>query len=44
MSKKTFDINNYKGKYVMHCDTKYKANIFCEYLNSLDRKRNNGNA
>ena len=27
-----FDINNYKGKYVMHCKTKEEARSFCDYL------------
>lgn len=33
--KPTFDIANYKGKYVMHCDTVEKANCFLKYLNKL---------
>ena len=32
---KKFDINDYRGNgYVMHCDTKAKANIFLRYLDS----------
>lgn len=27
-----FDINNYKGKYVMHCKTKEEAISFCDYI------------
>jgi hypothetical protein len=27
-----FNINEYKGKYVMHCETKEEAKDFCEYL------------
>lgn len=27
-----FDINNYKGKYVMHCKTEEEAKEFCSYL------------
>ena len=30
-----FDINNYKGKYVMHCKTKKEAINFCNYLNGI---------
>lgn len=30
-----FDINNYKGKYVMHCKTLEEAKEFCNYINSL---------
>ena len=32
-----FDINNYKGTYVMHCETEEAANTFCEYLHSIGR-------
>ena len=31
-----FDIENYKGAYVMHCDTKEKADVFIKYLNSVE--------
>ena len=27
-----FDINNYKGRYVMHCKTKAEVEEFCDYL------------
>ena len=27
-----FNINDYKGKYAMHCDTEKKAKIFYKYL------------
>ena len=38
-TKPKFDINYYdKSKYVMHCDTAEKANIFCKYLHKLGRK------
>ena len=37
-----FNINNYKGKYVMHCKTKEEAREFCNYLHSIGRKWNNG--
>lgn len=32
-----FDINNYKGKYVMHCKTEEEAREFCDHV------RNNNN-
>lgn len=34
----TFDINNYKGKYVMHCKTEEEAIDFCNYLHSVGRR------
>ena len=40
--KKKFNINDYKGDYVMHCDTEEKANVFCKYLDSVGKKWNNG--
>ena len=37
-----FDINDYKGKYAMHCKTEEEANDFCKYMDSIGRKwRNN---
>lgn len=36
--KPKFNIEDYKDKYVMHCDTKEKANAFCKYLYSVGRK------
>ncbi len=33
-----FNINNYKGKYVMHCKTEEEANNFLAYLDSVGRK------
>ena len=33
-----FDINNYKGRYVMHCKTEAEAREFCNYLHSIGRK------
>ena len=36
MIKERFDIKNYKGAYVMNCDTKEKADVFIKYLNSVD--------
>lgn len=32
-----FDINDYKGKYVMHCKTEEEAIDFCKYLNSIGK-------
>ena len=33
-----FNINDYDKTYVMHCDTREKANVFCKYLHSLGKK------
>ena len=33
-----FNINDYKGNYVMHCKTEAEAKDFCRYLNSVGRK------
>lgn len=33
-----FNIEDYKGKYVMHCKTEEEAKIFCEYLHSIGHK------
>ena len=33
-----FNIDNYKGKYVMHCKTEEEARNFCNYLHSVGRK------
>ena len=33
-----FDINDYKGEYVMHCKTEKEANDFCTYLDSIGKK------
>src|SRR5574344_1421922 len=38
--KPRFNIEDYKDKYVMHCNTEEKANVFCKYLNSVGRKWN----
>lgn len=35
--KKEFNINDYKGKYVMHCKTKEEAKSFCHLLHCLGR-------
>lgn len=37
-----FDINQYKGKYVMCCKTYEEAECFCEFLDSIGRKWRNG--
>lgn len=39
-----FDINDYKGKYVMHCKTKEEAESFCKYLDSTGRTWCNGDS
>ena len=33
-----FNIEDYKGKYAMHCKTEEEAKDFCKYLGSLSRK------
>ena len=33
-----FNIEDYKGNYVMHCKTEEEAKDFCNYLDSLGRK------
>lgn len=33
-----FNIDDYKGNYVMHCKTEEEAKDFCNYLDSLGRK------
>ena len=42
--KKKFNINDYKGNYVMPCNTEEKANTFCKYLYSVGRKWDNGDS
>ena len=37
-----FNINDYKGKYVMHCKTEEEAMDFCKYMHSIGRKWNRG--
>lgn len=39
-----FNIEDYKGKYVMHCKTEEEAEIFCEYLHSIGRTWGNGDS
>lgn len=38
-----FNIDDYNGKYAMHCKTKEEAEDFCRYLDSIGRKWKNGN-
>ena len=33
-----FNIDDYQGRYVMHCKTKEEAESFCKYLHSVGRK------
>lgn len=39
-----FNINDYKGKYVMHCKTEEEAKIFCRYLDSVGKKWASGDS
>lgn len=39
-----FNINDYKGKYAMHCKTEEEAKIFCRYLDSVGRKWGDGDS
>ena len=39
-----FNIENYKGKYVMHCKTEEEAKIFSKYLHSIGRRWANGDS
>lgn len=39
-----FNIEDYKGKYVMHCKTEEEAEIFCKYLHSIGRTWNSGDS
>jgi hypothetical protein len=39
-----FNINNYKGKYVMHCKTEEEARNFCNYLHEHGRRWCSGNS
>ena len=34
----SFNIDDYKGKYAMHCKTKEEAEDFCKYLDTLGKK------
>lgn len=33
---KKFNLEDYKGNYVMHCDTKEKSTVFCEFLHEAE--------
>jgi len=35
-----FNIDDYKGKYVMHCNTEKEAIDFCKYLHSIGKRWN----
>lgn len=37
-----FNIDNYKGKYVMHCETEDEAITFCNYLDSIGKRWTSG--
>lgn len=39
-----FNIDNYKGKYVMHCKTKEEAEDFCRYLDSIGHMWGSGDS
>lgn len=40
--KMIFDVEKYKGKYVMHCKTEAEAKSFCRYLDSIGREWRDG--
>ena len=39
-----FKLEDFQGDYVMHCDTKEKADIFCAFLDSQHKKWNTGDS
>lgn len=39
-----FNLNDYKGKYVMHCKTEEEAEIFCKYLHNIEHMWGNGDS
>lgn len=39
-----FNLNDYKGKYAMHCNTKEEAESFCRFLHQNGRKWCNGHS
>lgn len=39
-----FNLNDYKGKYVMHCKTKEEADSFCRFLHQNGRKWSSGDS
>ena len=36
--KPKFNIEDYPGKYVMHCNSEGKAKVFCRYMDSIGLK------
>lgn len=39
-----FNLNDYKGKYVMHCKTKEEAESFCRFLHQNGGKWSSGDS
>lgn len=39
-----FNIDNYKGKYVMHCKTEEEAKTFCKYLHNIGHMWSSGDS
>ena len=39
-----FDINDYKGKYAMHCKTEEEAKEFCDYLHNIGKTWHDGDS
>lgn len=39
-----FNIDDYKGKYVMHCKTEEEAEIFCKYLHNIEHMWSSGDS
>lgn len=39
-----FNIDDYKGKYVMHCKTEEEAEIFCKYLHNIEHMWGSGDS
>lgn len=39
-----FNIDNYKGKYAMHCKTEEEAEIFCKYLHNIEHMWSSGDS
>ena len=42
MNKPKFNIDDYPGKYVMHCNSEGKAMVFCRYMDSIGLKWSSG--
>lgn len=40
----TFNLNDYKGEYVMRCKTKEEAESFCRFLHQNGRKWSSGDS